>query len=161
MKFVCSTNMPPRASQSNGGEKRRRAVRVLVVEDERRLATAVRRALAGDGYTVDVALDGEHGLALATREHYDVVVLDLMLPKVNGYEVCRRLRAAGRRVPVLVLTAKSGQWDIVEALDLGADDYLTKPFSMAVLLARVRARARGPGAMGRMLVNGELRLDAA
>jgi DNA-binding response OmpR family regulator len=134
-------------------------VRVLVVEDERSVATGVKRALVAEGYDVDTALDGESGLELARSQRYDLIVLDVMLPKVNGYEICRSLRADGDRVPIVMLTAKTGQWDIVEGLDLGADDYLTKPFSMAVLLARVRARTRRATAHGNVLVNGDLRLD--
>ena len=133
-------------------------MRVLVVEDERSVAVGVKRALTAEGFDVDVALDGADGFALASTQPYDVMVLDVMLPKLDGYEVCRRLRAAGDRTPIVMLTAKSGQHDIVEGLDLGADDYLTKPFSMAVLLAHVRARTRSATA-GATLVNGDLRLD--
>ncbi len=132
---------------------------MLVVEDERSVATGIKRALTTEGYKVDVALDGELGYELATTQRYDLIVLDVMLPKLNGYEICRRLRTASVRVPIVMLTAKSGQWDIVEGLDLGADDYMTKPFSMAVLLARVRARTRGVGTTATSVVNGELRLD--
>jgi DNA-binding response OmpR family regulator len=132
---------------------------VLVIEDEQSVAIGVKRALSTEGYAADVASDGERGLELATTQHYDLIVLDVMLPKLHGYEICRQLRVAGQRTPIVFLTAKSGQWDIVEGLDLGADDYLTKPFSMAELLARVRARTRGAGAVGTTVVNGDLRLD--
>jgi DNA-binding response OmpR family regulator len=132
---------------------------VLVVEDERSVAIGVKRALGAEGYDVDVASDGEAGLEAARSRRYDLIVLDLMLPKVNGYQICRSIRADGDRVPIVMLTAKTGQWDIVEGLDLGADDYLTKPFSMAVLLARVRARTRGAAASGSLLIHGDLRLD--
>jgi two-component system, OmpR family, response regulator len=136
-------------------------LRVLVVEDEPSVATGVRRALTADGYHVDVATDGERGLELAMARHYDLIILDVMLPKVNGYRVCRMLRAAGRQAPILMLTAKSGEWDVAEGLDLGADDYLTKPFSMVVLLARVRARVRGRAGAGAVVTIGDLRLDPA
>ena len=135
-------------------------MRVLVVEDESSVATGVSRALTAEGYQVDVAADGQLGLDLATTRHYDVIILDVMLPKVNGYKVCRTLRTLGNQAAILMLTAKSGEWDVAEGLDLGADDYLTKPFSMVVLLARVRARTRGPaGAGGAVFTNGDLRLD--
>jgi len=134
---------------------------VLVVEDEPSVATGLRRALTADGYQVDVATDGERGLELASERPYDLIILDVMLPKVNGYKVCRTLRAAGNQAPILMLTAKSGEWDVAEGLDLGADDYLTKPFSMVVLLARVRARTRGRAGAGSIVTNGDLRLDPA
>jgi DNA-binding response OmpR family regulator len=134
-------------------------LRVLVVEDEPSVATGVRRALAANGYVVDVATDGERGLELASAWPYDLIILDVMLPKVNGYKVCRVLRAAGNQSPILMLTAKSGEWDVAEGLDLGADDYLTKPFSMVVLLARVRARVRSRSGAASVVTNGDLRLD--
>jgi DNA-binding response OmpR family regulator len=116
--------------------------RVLVIEDERGIARAVSRGLAAEGFSVDVAGDGEEGLWRVTENEYDAVVLDLMLPKMSGYEVLRRMRAAERWSPVLVLTAKDGEYDIADALDLGADDYLTKPFPFVVLVARLRALMR-------------------
>jgi two-component system, OmpR family, response regulator len=136
-------------------------LRVLVIEDEPSVATGVRRALTADGYHVDVATDGERGLKFALAGSYDVIILDVMLPKINGYKVCRVLRAAGNRAAILMLTAKSGEWDVAEGLDLGADDYLTKPFSMVVLLARVRARIRGRVGAGPIVTNGDMRLDLA
>jgi DNA-binding response OmpR family regulator len=136
-------------------------LRVLVVEDEPSVATGVRRALTADGYQVDVAADGEQGLRLASAGHYDLIILDVMLPKVNGYKICRILRAAGNQAAILMLTAKSGDWDVAEGLDLGADDYLTKPFSMVVLLARVRARVRGRAGARSIVTNGDLWLDSA
>jgi two-component system response regulator MprA len=117
------------------------AARILVVEDEERIAQVIQRALAFEGYRVDVACDGQAGLDKAREAMPDLVVLDLMLPKVDGVEVCRRLRAAGN-VPILMLTAKDTVADRVRGLDAGADDYLTKPFDLDELLARVRALLR-------------------
>jgi DNA-binding response OmpR family regulator len=137
-------------------------VRVLLVEDEVRLAAHVRRGLVAEGFVVDVVHDGSDGLFRVQVDHYDVVVLDIMLPGLNGYEVCRRMRAAGVWTPVLVLTAKDGEYDQVDALDLGADDYLTKPFSFRVLVARLRALVRrGAPARPTVLSAGDLTLDPA
>jgi DNA-binding response OmpR family regulator len=135
-------------------------VRVLVVEDERRLAAAVKRGLEAGGFVVDLAHDGVTGLHLATEGGYDSVVLDIMLPGLSGYRVCQQLRAAENWVPVLVLSAKDGEYDQADALDLGADDYLTKPFSYVVLAARLRALMRR-GAVPRpaVLRSGDLTLD--
>jgi two-component system OmpR family response regulator len=137
-------------------------MRVLLVEDEVRLAETVRRGLAAEGFTVDVVHDGAEGLWAATEKAYDAVLLDIMLPKLNGYRVCRQLREAGVWTPVLMLTAKDGEYDQADAFDLGADDYLTKPFSFVVLVARLRAIIRR-GAPERpiVLVAGDLRLDPA
>ncbi len=107
---------------------------MLVVEDERRLASAVRRGLTAEGFVVDVAHDGVDGLHLAREGGYDAVVLDLMLPGLSGYQVCERLRAERNWVPVLILSAKDGEYDQADGLDLGADDYMTKPFSYVVRL---------------------------
>jgi DNA-binding response OmpR family regulator len=120
-------------------------VRVLVVEDEKRLAAALQRGLTAEGFTVDVAHDGNQGLWLALEHSYDVVVLDIMLPGLNGYRVCARLRSAGSDTPILMLTAKDGEYDEAEALDTGADDFLSKPFSYVVLVARLRALHRRTG----------------
>ncbi|MFF4776511.1 response regulator transcription factor [Microtetraspora fusca] len=120
-------------------------MRVLLVEDERRLAELVKSGLAGEGFAVDIALDGSEGLWLATENTYDAIVLDVMLPRVNGYAVCRRLREAGNWTPIMMLTAKDGEYDEAEALDTGADDFLSKPFSYVVLLARLRALVRRGG----------------
>jgi two-component system OmpR family response regulator len=117
-------------------------MRVLIVEDETKVAAAVRRGLEAEGFAVDVALTGTDGLWMATENPYDVIVLDILLPGLNGYEVCRKLREAGDWTPILMLTAKQGDYDQAEALDTGADDYLTKPFSFVVLLARLRAVLR-------------------
>ncbi len=137
-------------------------MRVLVVEDERSLAGAVHRGLTADGFSVDVAHNGEDGLWRATEHPYDAVVLDIMLPKLSGYEVIKRMRAAANWTPVLMLTAKDGEYDIADALDLGADDYLSKPFSYVVLVARLRALLRrGAPARPAVLEAGDLRLDPA
>jgi len=120
-------------------------VRVLVVEDEKRVASAVKRGLEAEGFAVDVALTGTDGLWLAQENDYDLIVLDIMLPGVNGYRICSTLREAGNWTPILMLTAKDGDYDEAEALDTGADDYLTKPFSYVVLIARLRALLRRAG----------------
>src|SRR3954467_4645105 len=117
-------------------------MRVLLVDDEVRLAENVRRGLAAEGFVVDVVYDGTEGLFNAEIKTYDVVVLDIMLPGLNGYEVCRQMRSAGIWTPVLLLTAQDGEDDQADARDLGADDYLTKPFSFLVLVARIRALIR-------------------
>ncbi|MEU2630557.1 response regulator transcription factor, partial [Kitasatospora sp. NPDC007106] len=137
-------------------------MRVLVVEDERRLAAALRHGLTAEGFTVDVAHDGVTGLARAAEQPYDVIVLDIMLPGLNGYRVCSLLRAAGHDAGILMLTAKDGEWDEAEALDTGADDFLSKPFSYVVLVARLRALARRIGSRApRATVLGDLVVDAA
>ena len=132
------------------------------MEDERRLAAGLRNGLVAEGFAVDVALDGTDGLWLARERPYDVIVLDIMLPGVNGYRLCSILRREGVWTPILMLTAKEGEWDEVEALDNGADDYLAKPFSYAVLLARLRALLRrGARERPAVLEAGDLRLDPA
>jgi len=137
-------------------------LKVLLVEDERRLAETLRRGLTADGFMVDVAHDGADGLWLAKSNPYDVVVLDIMIPKLNGYDVCRAMRAASVWTPVLMLTAKDGEHDQVDAFDLGADDYLTKPFSFLVLVARLRALVRrGRPERPTVLYAGDLSLDPA
>jgi DNA-binding response OmpR family regulator len=137
-------------------------VRLLVVEDERRLAAALARGLDREGFAVDVSHDGDDGLWRALEGSYDAMVLDILLPGLSGYEVVRRLRAAGRWLPVLMLTAKDGEYDIADALDLGADDYLVKPFSLVVLTARLRALLRrGASERPARLRAGELTLDPA
>jgi len=137
-------------------------VRILVVEDEKRLAESLRAGLEAEGYAVDVAHDGREGLWMATESRYAAVILDIMLPGLNGYRVCQRLRGAGCGTPVLMLTAKDGEYDEAEALDTGADDYLAKPFSFVVLLARLRALVRrGGGARPVSVVVGDLTLDPA
>jgi two-component system OmpR family response regulator len=137
-------------------------MRVLVVEDETRLAEGLRRGLEAEGFAVDVAANGTDGLWLARENDYSVILLDIMLPGVSGYRVCETLRAEANWTPVLMLTAKDGEWDQVEALDTGADDYLTKPFSFVILLARIRAlMRRGMSARPVVLTAGDLRVDPA
>jgi DNA-binding response OmpR family regulator len=133
-------------------------VRVLLVEDDASVVTGVRRALEAEGYDVAVATDGRQGLDLLLTSGCDVAILDVLLPGMNGYELCRSARRHGVRTPIVMLTAKSGEWDVAEGLDLGADDYVTKPFSIVELLARIRARVRGPGGADGLEV-GDLRLD--
>lgn len=137
-------------------------MRVLVVDDEVRLAGALARGLRAEGFAVDVAHDGRDGLHLATENDYDAVVLDVMLPVLSGYRVVQALRAAGSWVPVLMLSAKDGEHDQADGLDLGADDYLVKPFSYLVLLARLRALIRrGARPRPALLTAGDLVLDPA
>ena len=120
-------------------------MRILVVEDECRMAELLRQGLSEDGHIVTVAADGDGGLALAETGGFDLLILDVMLPGCTGFDIARRLRAAGDRTPILMLTARDAPRDVVNGLDLGADDYLTKPFSFEILLARVRALGRrGP-----------------
>ncbi|MFI2778771.1 response regulator transcription factor [Streptomyces sp. ALB3] len=137
-------------------------MRLLIVEDEKRLATSLARGLTAEGFAVDVVHDGQEGLHLAGQGVHDLVVLDIMLPGMNGYRICAALRAAGHEMPILMLTAKDGEYDEAEGLDTGADDYLTKPFSYVVLVARVRAllRRRG-GSASPVLTAGTLRMDTA
>ncbi|MFE3291770.1 response regulator transcription factor [Rhodococcus sp. NPDC059234] len=137
-------------------------MRILLVEDESRLAETVRRGLAAEGFVVDIARDGFDGLELASTGEFDVVVLDIMLPGKHGYQVLRELRAREVWTPVLMLSAKDGEYDQADAFDLGADDYLTKPFSFVVLLARLRAlMRRGAPQRPAILSAGELTLDPA
>jgi two-component system, OmpR family, response regulator len=137
-------------------------MRVLVVEDEAALAEGVRRGLEAEGFATDVARNGVDGLWMATEHPYDAIVLDILLPGMNGYKVCAELRAAGVWTPILMLTAKDGELDEAEALDTGADDYVTKPFSYVALVARLRALIRR-GAQERpaVLEAGDLRMDPA
>jgi two-component system, OmpR family, response regulator len=137
-------------------------VRVLVVEDDLRMAAAIRRGLRFEGLVVDVAGGGEEALRKVGAIDYDALVLDVLLPGVDGFETCRRLRAGGNWLPVLMLTARDSVEDRVRGLDGGADDYLTKPFSLAELVARLRALARrGPVERPTVLEVGDLRLDPA
>lgn len=118
---------------------------ILIVEDERKIASFIKKGLGAEGYTVDVAYDGERGLALAAANDYDLIILDIMLPKLDGVTLCRELRAEGKETPILMLTAKDAMEDRVQGLDSGADDYLTKPFAFEELVARVRALLRRGG----------------
>jgi DNA-binding response OmpR family regulator len=137
-------------------------MRILVVDDDAHVADAVRHGLEREGYAVDVALDGTEGHWLATENAYDAIVLDAMLPGMSGDEVCSRLRAAEVWTPILMLTARSGASVEAEALDSGADDFLSKPFAYVVLLARLRALVRrGRPARPQVLSAGDLRLDPA
>jgi two-component system OmpR family response regulator len=137
-------------------------VRLLVVEDEARLASALRRGLQAEGFAVDVAGDGLDGLDMARHGGYDAMILDVMLPRLSGYRVVRQLRAEERWLPVLMLSAKDGEYDQADGLDCGADDYLTKPFSYVVLLARLRALLRrGVVERPAVLAHGDLELDPA
>ncbi|WP_436758169.1 response regulator transcription factor [Streptosporangium sp. V21-05] len=137
-------------------------MRVLLVDDEKRLAHLLKEGLAGEGFAVDVAYDGRDGLWMATENPYDVIVLDVMLPRMNGYTVCAKLRDAENWTPILMLTAKDGVHDEAEALDTGADDFLSKPFSYVVLLARLRALVRRGGrARPVSIAVGDLTVDPA
>jgi DNA-binding response OmpR family regulator len=137
-------------------------VRILVVEDEQALAKGLRRGLSAEGYTVDLAFDGREGLWMARTGEYAAILLDLMLPTLNGYKVCQTLRREGITTPILVLTAKDGDYDQAEALDTGADDFLAKPFSYLVLVAHVRALLRrGAAGAAPLLKVGDLVLDVA
>ncbi|WP_055701454.1 MULTISPECIES: response regulator transcription factor [Streptomyces] len=145
------------------GGATRHTFRLLIVEDEKRLALSLAKGLTAEGYAVDVVHDGVDGLHRASEGTYDLVVLDIMLPGMNGYRVCSTLRAAGNDVPILMLTAKDGEYDEAEGLDTGADDYLTKPFSYVVLVARVKALLRRRGSAGPSPVHtlGDLKVDTA
>ncbi|NJQ00781.1 response regulator transcription factor [Streptomyces zingiberis] len=137
-------------------------MRLLIVEDEKRLALSLAKGLTAEGFAVDVVHDGREGLHRALEGVYDLVVLDIMLPGLNGYRVCAALREAGAEVPILMLTAKDGEYDEAEGLDTGADDYLTKPFSYVVLVARVRALLRRRGRTASpVLTAGSLTVDTA
>jgi two-component system, OmpR family, response regulator len=135
-------------------------MRILAVEDEARLGAALKRGLQAEGFVVDVAVDGEAGLWLARERPHDAIILDILLPKLSGYRVCAALRAEGDWTPILMLTAKTGEWDEAEALDTGADDFLSKPFSYVVLVAHLRALLRrGRRERPVVLAAGDLELD--
>ncbi len=120
-------------------------MKILIVEDDRAIARALKEGLEDESYAVDVAYDGDEGYRTASADEYDVIMLDVMMPEMDGYEVCQKLRADGITTPILMLTAKGQERDIVHGLDYGADDYLAKPFNFEVLLARIRALLRRPG----------------
>lgn len=135
---------------------------LLLVEDEVGLAGAISRGLTAEGFEVDAVHNGREGLERARDQRYDAVILDIMLPGMNGYQICRTLRAEGIWTPILMLTAKDGEWDEAEALDTGADDFLTKPFSFVVLVARLRAiLRRGAPPRSAVLSVGDLQVDPA
>lgn len=135
-------------------------MRILVVEDEHKIANSIKRGLEQEGYAVDVAYDGEEGYDLASSESYGVMVLDLMLPKIDGITICKKLRAEENQTPILILTAKGEVSDKVEGLNSGADDYLVKPFAFAELVARIKALSRRPKeGLGTSLVAKDVTLD--
>jgi two-component system, OmpR family, response regulator len=137
-------------------------MKLLLVEDDGKIAATVKRGLEATGFAVEVAADGDEGLWRAMEGSYDLVILDVLLPGRNGYQVCSALRAAGDWTPILMLTAVDGALDEAEALDTGADDYLTKPFSFPVLVARVRALLRRSAGRAPVPVSvGDLRIDPA
>lgn len=136
-------------------------MRILVVEDEHKIANSIKRGLEQEAYAVDVAYDGEEGYDLASSEDYDTIVLDLLLPKMTGMEVCKKLRSGGIHTPILMLTALGELSNKVDGLNAGADDYMVKPFAFEELLARIKALARRPKtALGNQLTVGNLSLDS-
>ena len=135
-------------------------MRVLLIEDDVTIARLLKEGLEDESYAVDVVNDGSEGYRTAAADDYDVIILDIMLPGMNGYEVCRALRNDGNKTPILMLTARDAERDIVEGLDAGADDYLSKPFSFDVLLARIRALLRRPNEKLEEIIQvGDLKLD--
>ena len=135
-------------------------MRILLIEDDVTIARLLKEGLEDEAYAVDIAHDGSEGYRTAAADDYDVIILDIMLPEMNGYEVCRALRNDGNKTPILMLTARDAERDIVEGLDTGADDYLAKPFSFDVLLARIRALLRRPNEkLEEILQVGDLKLD--
>ena len=135
-------------------------MRILLIEDDIAISRLLKEGLEDESYAVDVAHDGSEGYRTAVADEYDVIILDIMLPEMNGYEVCRALRNDGNKTPILMLTARDTERDIVEGLDTGADDYLAKPFSFDVLLARIRALLRRPNEkLEEILQVGDLKLD--
>jgi DNA-binding response OmpR family regulator len=137
-------------------------MRILIVEDEELIAQSIHDSLTAEGYAVDRAADGADGLWKATEQTYDAILLDIMLPGINGFVVCQQLRDRGVTTPIMMVSAKAGEFDQAEGLDTGADDYLTKPFSLVVLSARLRALIRrGPADRPAVLEVGALRLDPA
>lgn len=136
-------------------------MKVLIVEDEKKMASFIERGLKEEGYEVQTAEDGESGLMLASNQLYDLIILDWMLPKMDGIEVCQKIRESKKKTPILILTAKDSVDDKIHGLDQGADDYLTKPFSFEELLARMRALLRRPGDLKKetRLEQGDLAMD--
>jgi two-component system, OmpR family, response regulator len=136
-------------------------MKVLVVEDDARIASAVKRGLDAEGFSVQVSFNGEDGLWRATEQHYDLLIVDLMLPGHDGFEICRVLRDQGNWTPILVLTARDSEVDETRALETGADDYLVKPFAFPILVAHVRALLRRTSGTAPAIEVGDLRLDPA
>lgn len=135
-------------------------MRILLIEDDIAISRLLKEGLEDESYAVDVVHDGGEGYRTASADEYDVIILDIMLPEMDGYEVCRALRKDGNKTPILMLTARDAERDIVEGLDTGADDYLAKPFSFDVLLARIRALLRRPNEkLEEILQVGDLKLD--
>lgn len=135
-------------------------MKVLIIEDDKAIAAALREGLEDEAYAVDVVYDGDEGYRTAAADEYDAIILDIMLPEMNGYEVCQKLRTDGQQTPILMLTARDTGPDIVKGLDTGADDYLAKPFDFEVLLARLRALLRRPAEkLAEVLTVGDLTLD--
>lgn len=135
-------------------------MRILVVEDEHKIANSIKRGLEQEGYAVDVAYDGEEGFDLASSETYGVIILDIMLPKMDGITICKKLRTESNHTPILILTARGELNDKVDGLNSGADDYLVKPFAFAELVARIKALSRRPKEdLGTTLTSGNLTLD--
>ena len=135
-------------------------MKLLVVEDDKAIASALKEGLEDESYAVDAAYDGEEGFLCALNDEYDAIILDIMLPEKDGIEVCRELRSNGITTPILMLTARTGNQDVVLGLDVGADDYLSKPFSFEILLARIRALLRRPrDKQDEILRVGDLTLD--
>lgn len=137
-------------------------MRILVVEDEHRIAQAIKEGLEQESYAVDVCYDGQDGYDTASADDYDLIIMDVMMPALNGYEVTKKLRDEGNHTPILMLTAKDQNHDVIQGLDTGADDYLAKPFSFEILLARIRALLRRPhDAKSEVLEAGDLSLNPA
>ena len=135
-------------------------MRILVVEDEANIVEYLQKSLAAEGFAVDTATDGITGLEMALSQTYDAITLDIMLPGMNGYDVCKEIRAAGITTPILMLTAKDGEYDEADAFDIGADDFLRKPFSLVVLVARLQALfRRGSNAVRNSMEVADLKLD--
>lgn len=136
--------------------------KILIIEDEESLVSALRRGLTAQGYSVETSLNGKEGFFLASENSYDLILLDILLPEMNGFEICEELRMRGNVTPILMLTAQSDDLDIAEGLDLGADDYMVKPFSFVVLTSRIRSliRRTKKAAVDSTLTHGPLLLDA-
>ena len=135
------------------------AKKILLIEDDNKISNLVKELLEEENYVVDQEFDGEAGFFKALEEPYNLILLDIMLPKMNGFKVCSKIRSVGNQTPILMLTAKSGEYDLEEGLDTGADDYLTKPFSSVELKARVRALLRRNKNKGNTLIDEDLKLD--